>query len=36
MHGWLVVDENLRVNGRKNIFAIGHITDIRVSLKINI
>lgn len=36
MHGRLVVDENLRVNDRKNIFAIGHITDIRVSLKINI
>ncbi|KAF8395462.1 hypothetical protein HHK36_019408 [Tetracentron sinense] len=27
-HGRLMVDENLRVKGRKNIFAIGDITDI--------
>ena len=30
--GKLMVDEYLRVNGRSNIFAIGDITDIRVSL----
>lgn len=36
IHGRLVVDENLRVKGLKNIFAIGDITDIRVSLKINV
>lgn len=30
-HGMLMVDENLRVKGQKNIFAIGDITDIRVS-----
>jgi NADH dehydrogenase FAD-containing subunit len=30
-HGRLMVDENLRVKGRKNIFAIGDITDIPVS-----
>lgn len=29
--GRLMVDENLRVNGQKNIFAIGDITDIPVS-----
>ncbi|XP_043691649.1 apoptosis-inducing factor homolog B-like [Telopea speciosissima] len=29
MHGRLKVDENLRVIGRKNIFAIGDITDIQ-------
>jgi len=29
--GRLMVDENLRVKGRKNIFAIGDITDIPVS-----
>lgn len=31
-HGRLMVDENLRVKGRKNIFAIGDITDIPVSV----
>lgn len=30
-HGRLMVDENLRVKGQKNIFAIGDITDIAVS-----
>lgn len=30
-HGRLMVDENLRVKGQKNIFAIGDITDICVS-----
>lgn len=36
MYERLVVDENLRVKGWKNIFAIRDITDIRVSLKINV
>ena len=31
--GRLMVDENLRVKGRKNVFAIGDITDIKVSPK---
>lgn len=30
--GQLTVDENLRLRGRKNIFAIGDITDVPVSL----
>lgn len=30
--GQLMVDENLRIRGHKNIFAIGDITDIPVSL----
>lgn len=30
-HGKLMVDEHLRVRGRKNVFAIGDITDIKVS-----
>lgn len=33
--GRLKVDENLRIKGRKNIFAIGDITDIKVSAKLN-
>lgn len=32
VHGRLKVDENLRVIGQKNIFAIGDITDIPVSI----
>lgn len=35
IEGRLMVDENLRVKGRKNIFAIGDITDIRVSKSAN-
>lgn len=34
-HGMLMVDENLRVKGQKKIFAIGDITDIRVSASMN-
>lgn len=30
-HGRLMVDRNLRVKGRKNVFAIGDITDVKVS-----
>lgn len=33
-NGSLIVDENLRVKGRKNIFAIGDITNIKVSCRI--
>ena len=29
-HGRLMVDEHLRVRGRKNVFAIGDITDVKV------
>lgn len=36
IQGRLMVDENLRVRGRKNIFAIGDITDIPVSANFNI
>lgn len=32
IHGKLVVDQNLRIRGHKNIFAVGDITDIKVSL----
>lgn len=32
-HGRLMVDEKLRVNGQKNIFAIGDITNIKVSIE---
>lgn len=35
-HGRLMVDGYLRVKGRKNIFAIGDITDIRVRFLTNI
>src|SRR5690606_27658674 len=32
IHGRLTVDENLRVRGHKNVFAIGDITNIKVIL----
>lgn len=36
MQGRLMVDENLRVRGHKNIFAVGDITNIKVCSPINI
>lgn len=36
INGTLMVDENLRVIGRKNVFAVGDITNLRVSADCNL